>query len=142
MEAGDSHIYSALGVQSLKEPKEQPTSTAAMFYIVLGLVFEVLATSVPSTQVSHTEMAGTALRALSCLMEHKVSGDALSDPAIFEELVNLFYRMALTEPLCIQGVLLTAITSFSTSLSASKRYVTSRHISRYMKVLKNYQCFS
>ncbi len=120
MESGDPNIYATLGAQSTAAEKSHSTPPVPLFYILLGLVFEALTTSTPSTRITRDEMVTIALRALSCLMQHRLSGDALGDPTVFEEIVNLFYRMALTEPLPTQVYLLKAIASFSDSLSTKQ----------------------
>lgn len=116
MEVQDPNIFSALGAQINSANTSRSNPPASFFYILLGLVFEVLTTSGQGASITHNEMVVIALRALTCLMQNQLSGDALADPTLFEEIVNIFYRMALTEPLLVQVKLLQAISIFSSSL--------------------------
>lgn len=104
---------------------------AAFFFVIFGLVFEALATSTPDVQNTRTTIV--ALKALKCLVRNQYAGNAFRDVPIFEELVNLFYRMALTEPAAVQIHLVETLASLAESMSKSKsqRYVFYDAIPRF-----------
>ncbi|KAK4701730.1 HEAT repeat-containing protein 5, partial [Phenoliferia sp. Uapishka_3] len=74
-------------------------STPALFFWVLfGLSFEALcAAPPPSGGMSPAAVQSIALEALVGLIRPEVSGSALLDTGLFEELCNLCYRLAITE---------------------------------------------
>ena len=59
-----------------------------------------------------------SLQALKCLVRRKYCGKVFNDPPLFEELLNLFYRMSLTEPSGVQIHLVEAIASLAESIKA------------------------
>jgi HEAT repeat-containing protein 5 len=63
---------------------------ALFFWVLFGLSFEALCGGRPSVQA-------IALDALVGLMRTEVSGSALLEASLFEELCNLCYRLAITE---------------------------------------------
>lgn len=63
---------------------------ALFFWVLFGLSFEALCGGQPSVQV-------IALDALVGLMRTEVSGPALLEASLFEEVCNLCYRLAITE---------------------------------------------
>lgn len=95
-------------------PKDEPT---AFFFPVFGLVFEALSSQ--SSEASSTpdsmEMTITSLDALKSLLRPEYCGSAVLEPAIFDELIGLSYRLALTEPALVQQHLVEAISSLAVS---------------------------
>lgn len=65
-------------------------SPALFFWVLFGLSFEALCGGVPSVHV-------IALEALVGLLRTEVSGPALFETSLFEEVCNLCYRLAITE---------------------------------------------
>ncbi|KAJ3520851.1 hypothetical protein NM688_g9102 [Phlebia brevispora] len=127
MEAGDPSVRIALdGGDPLTA--DAPTTNgdtivehpAAFFFVIFGLVFEALATSTPDIGVQNTRKTIIALKALKCLVHNQYAGNAFHDVPIFEELVNLFYRMALTEPVAVQIHLAETLASLAASMSKSQ----------------------
>lgn len=94
---------------------------AAFFFVIFGLVFEALATSTPDIGVQSIRTSIVALKALKYLVQNQYAGNAFRDIAIFEELVNLFYRIALTEPVSVQVHLVETLASLATSISKAQR---------------------
>ncbi|KZW00275.1 clathrin-coated vesicle protein [Exidia glandulosa HHB12029] len=94
--------------------REDPT---AFFFPVFGLVFEALSSqsSEASSSQESTEMTVTALEALKSLVRPEYSGSAVLDQAIFDELIGLCYRLALTEPALVQRHLVETISSLAVS---------------------------
>lgn len=99
---------------------EQP---ATFFYVLFGLVFETLATSTPETGLQNIRSTIISLRALKHLVKPQYAGNAFKDVPIFEELVNLCYRMALTEPVAVQIHLVDSLASLASSVALGQRYV-------------------
>lgn len=95
-------------------PTEQPVT---FFYILFGLVFETLVTSTPESGMQNVRNTVVALQALKHLVKAQYAGNAFKDTPIFEELVNLCYRMALTEPVAVQAHLVDSLASLATSVS-------------------------
>lgn len=89
----------------------------AMFFVIFGLVYEALSSSAPyseSTTAASGHMPLIALRAMKCLVRREYSGRALLEPTIFDELLNLWYRIAMTEPPALQAQLMDVIRVFAT----------------------------
>ncbi|KAG6862579.1 hypothetical protein C0991_011485, partial [Blastosporella zonata] len=102
--------------------REEPT---AFFYIIFGLVYEALVT--PSADLTSSSSAGqslvsSALQALKCLVRPEYSGNAITEPTIFDEFVRLCYRIAMTEPANVQVHLLEMLSSFAFSQEHRSRY--------------------
>lgn len=93
---------------------EQP---ATFFYVLFGLVFETLSTSTPESGLQNIKSTVVALKALKHLVKADYAGNAFKDMPIFEELVNLCYRMALTEPVAVQAYLVDSLASLATSVA-------------------------
>ena len=104
---------------------EQP---ATFFYVMFGLVFETLVTSTPESGTQNVRSTIVALRALKHLVKPEYAGNAFKDVPIFEELVNLCYRMALTEPVAVQIHLVDALASLARSVAKSQRYVRRMYV--------------
>lgn len=122
MEAGDPFVRVAMDG---REPSDADAGTkmngnaehpTTFFFIIFGLVFEALVTSSPDSGRQIIKNTITALKALKCLVHNQYAGNAFRDAAIFEELVNLCYRMALTEPLTVQINLVGTLSSLAASV--------------------------
>lgn len=121
MEARDPSILGAMdGVDDVKAPpavdrssRSEPTT---MFFVVFSLVYETLSTSTPYSGTPLAPSGVTsliALRAMKSLVRREYSGKALLEPTIFDELLNLWYRMAMTEPPALQIRLVEVIRVFA-----------------------------
>lgn len=128
MEAGDPLIRCAMdgrepsdadAVSRMNGDTEHPTT---FFFVIFGLVFEALVTSSPDAGRQDVKGTTTALKALKSLVRNQYAGNAFRDVAIFEELVNLCYRMALTEPLSVQVNLVETLSSLAKSVMKN-RYI-------------------
>ncbi|OBZ74420.1 HEAT repeat-containing protein 5B [Grifola frondosa] len=115
MDGHESTVPQQAGKQDLHE-RDEPT---AFFYVIFGLVYEALVTSTPDSDVPSQRTSVIALQALRSLVQRKYCGKVFGDAIIFEELVNLFYRMALTEPFGVQVQLVETIASLADSLKRS-----------------------
>lgn len=74
------------------------TEPALFFWVLFGLSFEALcAAPPPSGDVSADAVQSIALEAVVGLIRPEVSGTALLDTGLFEEVCNLCYRLAITE---------------------------------------------
>jgi HEAT repeat-containing protein 5 len=127
MESGDPFIRVAMdgrepsdadATAKMNGNTEQPKT---FFFIIFGLVFEALVTSSPESGRQNIKNTVIALRALKCLVHNQYAGNAFRDVAIFEELVNLCYRMALTEPVTVQIHLVETLASLAENVK-SQRY--------------------
>ncbi|KAF8889054.1 clathrin-coated vesicle protein [Infundibulicybe gibba] len=124
MHANDPHMLAAMDGQeaSVSPAPSQggPTRTepTAFFFILFGLVYEALATaSADSTTDTSTRRPAmvAALQALRCLVKPEFSGNAILEPAIFEEFIDLCYRLAMTEVASMQVQLVEMLTTFAQS---------------------------
>lgn len=88
----------------------------AMFFVIFGLVYEALSSSAPYSEstAASGNMPLIALRTMKCLVRREYSGRALLEPTLFDELLNLWYRIALTEPPSLQVQLMEVIRVFAT----------------------------
>ncbi len=125
MESGDPAIRVAMDGGDPTSTDSEPTlnggtaseHTTAFFFVIFGLVFEALVTSTPDTGTQNVRTSIVALKALNCLVQNKYAGDAFCDLTIFEEVVNLCYRMALTEPIAVQTYLVDTLASLAHNLA-------------------------
>ena len=123
MEARDSFILGAMeGIDDVAAASSTARSTGTglepttMFFVIFGLVYEALSASTPYSESSPGASGSTsliALRAMKHLVRREYSGRALLEPTIFDELINLWYRMALTEPPALQIQLVEVIRVFA-----------------------------
>ncbi|OSD03664.1 ARM repeat-containing protein [Trametes coccinea BRFM310] len=95
--------------------RDEPT---VFFWVVFGLAYEALATSAPDADQDAQRTSIISLQALKHLVRRKYCGKVFKDPPIFEELLNLFYRMSLTEPSGVQIHLVEAIASLAESIKS------------------------
>ncbi|KAG6853042.1 hypothetical protein C0991_007298 [Blastosporella zonata] len=123
MDSADPFILAAIDGQELT-PESQPTKPGkreeptAFFYIIFGLVYEALVTSSAdstSSSSARQSLVSSALQALKCLVRPEYSGNAITEPTIFDEFVSLCYRIAMTEPANVQVHLLEMLSSFASS---------------------------
>ena len=125
MQSDDPSILAAMDGQEVLTA--QPPSKALMdreepttfFFVVFGLVYEALATSTSDAGPDAQRTSIVSLQALKCLVRRKYCGRVFNDPPLFEELLNLFYRMALTEPSGVQIHLVEAIASLADSMKST-----------------------
>jgi hypothetical protein len=98
----------------IERSHDQP---AAFFFVIFGLVYESLATSSTDLALATSTRQPAviaALQALKCLIRPDLSGKVMLDSVVFEELLNLCYRLAMTESANIQIHLLEVLTILST----------------------------
>ncbi|KAF8727621.1 hypothetical protein AX14_007205 [Amanita brunnescens Koide BX004] len=130
MQAEDPHILAAMDGQQLKQNQSaasvQPTrrreEPTAFFYVLFGLVFEALSTSSSEssyTPSSHQSVLISALRALKSLVRTEYSGNVLSEPTVFDELISQCYRLAMTEPANVHIDLIEMLGSMATVQTSS-----------------------
>ena len=112
---GQEGIIASTQPESNSRVREEPT---AFFFSVFGLVYEALCTAVPDADAAARRVCVIALQALKSLVRPKYCGKAFADPVLFEELVNLFYRMALTEPAVVQVYMVEAVASLADGLAS------------------------
>jgi hypothetical protein len=134
MTAQDPYVFSAMEggevTANIKlDPKRQEPS--ALFFVLFGLVYETLAnSSADATSTSSSrENAIASLQALKSLVEPQLSGKALLEPTVFEELTALWYRMAMTEPASVQIHLVEVAAAFAKSRAAQLREANAKDAS-------------
>jgi hypothetical protein len=103
-------IHSATAVPAPPAVKAEP---AANFYILYGLAFEALVKSLGDS--STTQLAQTALRAMSSLVRPDISGTSVFQGAFFDELCTVAYRIAMSEPAVVKRDMVELMSSFVTS---------------------------
>ncbi|KAI0277285.1 clathrin-coated vesicle protein [Russula aff. rugulosa BPL654] len=121
METRDPFVLRAMeGIDDVAAASSSTRSTGpeptTMFFVIFGLVYEALSASTPYSESSSEASGSTsfiALRAMRHLVRREYSGRALLEPTIFDELINLWYRMAMTEPPALQIQLVEVIRVFS-----------------------------
>lgn len=127
MVSDDMYILAAMDGQEVSpkeagrpktDDRDEPT---AFFHILFGLVFEALVTSDPNTDLVAKRTSVISLQALRCLVQRKYCGKAFQDSAIFDELISLCYRMALTEPSTVLVYLVDAVSALAQNLASSSR---------------------
>jgi hypothetical protein len=119
MQAGDPHVMNAMdGVDDT--PTTDPKSRqepAALFFVIFGLAFEALLSSADdgASASSAGQNVRIALQALQYLVQPEYSGKTFVDGPLFDELVALAYRMAMTEPAHIQQQVIEVVTNVARS---------------------------
>lgn len=123
MDAEEPAIHSAMdGLETASVVESngtvsKRTEPVVFFYVVFGLVYEALAA--PSSETVSAALRQriiiAALQALKSLVNPKYAGNALSEPTAFDELISLFYRIAMTETAAIQIHLIRVATALATS---------------------------
>ncbi|SGY11546.1 BQ5605_C090g13049 [Microbotryum silenes-dioicae] len=87
LKAGNAHMLRAVDGKP-----------AEYFWVLFGLSYEALcATPPPAGTTSPLEVQTIALEALAGLIRPQVSGPALVEKGLFDEVCNLCYRLAITE---------------------------------------------
>jgi hypothetical protein len=122
MHDGDSYVLAAMdGNETVVNgaPQSTPrTEPTALFFVIFGLVYEVLASPDTDSSPGHRRISVIALKCLKHLVRPQYCGRALLDHANFDELVNLFYRMAITEPPVVVVHILEVLSSLVVSQDA------------------------
>jgi hypothetical protein len=121
METRDPFVLGAMeGIDDVAAASSTARSTGpeptTMFFVIFGLVYEALSASTPYSESSPEASGSTsfiALRAMKHLVRREYSGRALLEPTIFDELINLWYRMAMIEPPALQIQLVEVIRVFA-----------------------------
>jgi hypothetical protein len=115
----DPYTYSAVDGQAVHSASAVPAppsvkaEPAANFYILYGLSFEALVKSLGDS--STTQMAQTALRAMSSLVRPEISGTTVFQGAFFDELCTVAYRIAMSAPAVVKRDMVELLSSFVTS---------------------------
>jgi hypothetical protein len=99
-------------------PRDSP---ALFFWVLFGLSFEALCAAPPPAGTTSQELVqAISLEALTGLIRPEVSGSALLQASLFEEVCNLCYRLAITEgseiKVHITEIVLQLATSFAADL--------------------------
>ncbi|KAI0080179.1 ARM repeat-containing protein [Panus rudis PR-1116 ss-1] len=95
----EPHVQAAIrGVTADKSTPQTDEQTSPFFFVIFGLAFELL-TDTAISENSAQQPPILALEAFRNLLDKKYCGDALNDPVLADELINLFYRLAITAPL-------------------------------------------
>lgn len=81
--------------------REEPV---AFFFILFGIVIEALVTRSGSDSLSPEAHTTEILSALKKILRPSVSGNAIYREVVFSETIELFDRLALTEGLAVQGL--------------------------------------
>ncbi|SGY43227.1 BQ5605_C001g00003 [Microbotryum silenes-dioicae] len=107
LKAGNAHMLRAVDGKVPKAtdsatnsppPPPHRTQPAEYFWVLFGLSYEALcATPPPAGTTSPLEVQTIALEALAGLIRPQVSGPALVEKGLFDEVCNLCYRLAITE---------------------------------------------
>lgn len=107
---GESVVTSNDALTKRNEP-------VVFFFVIFGLVYEALAapSSDATSPALRQRIIVAALQALKSLVNPKYAGNALSEPTTFDELISLFYRIAMTENAIIQVYLIRVATALATS---------------------------
>lgn len=89
------------------------TEPTALFFVVFGLVYEALATASYDSEnpASGRKVPVIALKCLKFLVTPEYAGDAVFEPSTFDELMSLFYRMAITESALVRIQLVETISA-------------------------------
>lgn len=97
-------------------PRDPP---ALFFWVLFGLSFEALCGAPPSAgNTSQESVQAIALEALTGLIRPEVSGSALLQASLLDELCNLCYRLAITEGPEIKVLIIEVVLQLATSFSA------------------------
>lgn len=94
------------------------TTPALFFWVLFGLSFEALcAAPPPSGGTDPVLVQAIALEAVVALIRPDVSGTALVETGLFEELCNLCYRLAITEAPAIKSQVMEIALSLARTFS-------------------------
>lgn len=123
LKANNVHILLAIDGIDTKVDQQAPlvSSTrqepALFFWVLFGLSFEALCTAPPSGATSAAQVQAIALEALVGLIKPEVSGSALLEKSLFEELCNLCYRLAITEGPAIKAHVMQVVLQLAKNFS-------------------------
>ena len=93
------------GVKSTANDINYRDEPVAFFFVLFGIVFEALVTR-PGTDLQHTDdQTLEILQALKKILRPSVAGHAIYQDVVFSETMDLFDRLALTEGLEVQTVI-------------------------------------
>lgn len=81
--------------------REEPV---AFFFVLFGIVIEALVTRSGNDSLSPEAYTSETLSALKKILRPSVSGSAIFKEVVFSETIELFDRLALTEGLEVQGI--------------------------------------
>lgn len=97
----------------------------AFFFVLFGLAFEALATRPgQSDSLATREQTLAILQALKKILHPSVSGHAIYRPDVFSETMDLLDRLALTEGLDVQGVIVEIASVLCMAHPSARRHVT------------------
>ncbi|TFY57214.1 hypothetical protein EVG20_g8633 [Dentipellis fragilis] len=111
IEIRDGQSINGANSNSRKDP-------AALFFVIFGLVYEALSSMPESTSTGRNNLPLIALRTMRNIVRPEYAGQALLEPTIFDELLNLWYRMAMTESALVQVQLVETIAIFASTQNA------------------------
>ncbi|KAM0791957.1 hypothetical protein ACM66B_004208 [Microbotryomycetes sp. NB124-2] len=109
---GNELAFLAVDDNDVPKGTTQRQEPAAFFWILFGLSFEALCTGAPGVQ----EMA---LESTAGLIRREVSGSALLEPGLFDELCNLCFRLSITEGPSVKARVMDMLIQMSTLASSS-----------------------
>lgn len=96
-----------------EKAKREGNEPVMYFYPLYGLAFEALATGSGSSR--ETQGVRTTLAALRYLCNAKFAGSVLLQDDLFNELINLSYRIIMTEPATVQVRVIEMVSAFANS---------------------------
>lgn len=120
MQEGDPYVLAVMHGQESASNAQITTQDepAIFFFIIFGLAYETLASSLldstSAISTRHTTVVA-ALQALKCLVCSAYSGRAMMDTTASDEFISLCYRLAMTETAAIQVHLIELLTIFAAS---------------------------
>ncbi|KAG9005771.1 hypothetical protein FRB90_010205, partial [Tulasnella sp. 427] len=121
MLASDKAVSAAMDGQEATSNSAVPTASkdepTAYFFVIFGLTFEALTASSANANATPAalEAAVTALEALRSLVKPEYAGKAILELSTFDELSDLFYRMAMTAAPIVQINLVAVLASSALS---------------------------
>ena len=124
---GRSSTPKTNGAAVTKHEIDYRDEPAAFFFVLFGIVIEALTTRPGSAiEVQTLEV----LLALKRILQPSVSGNAVYQDAVFAETMELFNRLALTEGLDVQLVIVDIVRNMClTHPSARREYSNGEHLS-------------
>ena len=105
MDAKDPHILAAMNGKEVNHQNPQGVATTAsdrreptaFFFVIFGLFYEAIATaSADASSESQSGVVVSALMALKFLIRPECSSQAIMEPMIYQEFINLCSRMDMT----------------------------------------------
>ena len=124
------------GTTSERDDINYRDEPAAFFFVLFGIVIEALTTRPPSDNQDGESQILEILLALKRILRPSVSGQAIFQDAVFSETVELFDRLALTEGLEVQLVVVEIARNLClTHPSARGQEDTEEHLSEDIEQL-------